>query len=420
MHELRGSTATEDSHMRALLLIIPLVFAALQPASAQPASEVIARHMEAGTINAGAETLQRMVAANPSDANAVQALGFMQMAQAVETLGQGLYRYGLVTPRGMLIPILRLPVPNNPAPEKLDYAKLRAVYVRFLADLAKAEATLARVPASGDIKFVLNLGNIKLDLKGGSRAEELEPFGKILIALGMRGEMTSWKVAFDRADGTWLRGYTHVLSSFLEFVLAYDWQDTYGATAHHFFMGARDADNPLHRMDSGHPSISRDSPALVDAVALIHLVRWPLAEPERMKRAHGHLKQVVALSRQTWREVMAETDDDREWLPNPRQKSRAVTIGEVTDARVTAWLQVMDEFDALLDGRKLLAHWRFNNGIDMKAFFEQPRAFDLVLWATGHGATPYLKEGPLVSSETTRQWQMLFGGQFFTYAFWFN
>jgi hypothetical protein len=406
--------------MRALSVILSLILASLAPLHAQTASELISRHMEAGTVTAGAQNLQRVAAANPADATAVQALGFMQMAQAIETLGQGLYRYGLAAPRGSLIPILRLPVPENPNPEKLDYAKLRAVYVRFLADLAKAEATLARVPPTGDIKFVLDLGKIKLDLKGNSRADELEPFGKILNALGMRGQFESWEVAFDRADGTWLRGYTHVLSSFLEFVLAYDWQETYAATAQHFFIGARDSANPVHRMDSGNPMVARDTPALVDAIAMIHLIRWPLVEPERMKRAHGHLKQVVALSRQNWREVMAETDDDREWLPNPRQKSRAVTVGEVTEERVAAWLQVMDEFDALLDGRKLLAHWRFANGVDMRAFFMEPRPFDLVLWATGHGAMPYLKDGPLVSSETTRQWQMLFGGQFFTYAFWFN
>ena len=406
--------------MRAFFLIIPLMFAAFAPARAQTAGEIIARHTQAGTINAGAQALQNMVTARPGDANAVQALGFMQMAQAVEALGQGLHRYGLIAPRGSLLPILRMPVPDNPNPEKLDYAKLRAVYVRFLADLAKAEGTLARIPATGDVKFVLDLAKVRLDLNGDGRADDNETLGVILAALGVRGNLESWEVAFDRADGTWLRGYTHVLSSFLEFVLAYDWQETYGATAQHFFKGARDANNPLHRMDTGNPLVARDTPALVDAVALIHLVRWPLVEPERMKRARGHLKQVVTLSRQNWREVMAETDDDREWLPNPRQKSRAITVGEVTEERVTAWLQVVDEFEALLDGRKLLAHWRFEKGIDMKAFFEQPRPFDLVLWATGHGAVPYLKEGPLVSSETTRQWQMLFGGQFLTYAFWFN
>ena len=31
-----------------------------------------------------------------------------------------------------------------------------------------------------------------------------------------------------------------LLSSFLEFVLAYDWRETYGATAHLFFAGAAD------------------------------------------------------------------------------------------------------------------------------------------------------------------------------------
>jgi hypothetical protein len=77
----------------------------------------------------------------PQDAGARLAPGMFQLARATERLGQGLHRYGLVPPRQSFIPLLRLPVPA-PRPEKLDHDKLRAVYLTYLSDLTRAEATL--------------------------------------------------------------------------------------------------------------------------------------------------------------------------------------------------------------------------------------------------------------------------------------
>ncbi len=387
---------------------------------AQGAASVLREHAEAGRLEAGEQALSRMALANAADAEARMALGLIQFARAVEKLGQNLHQYGLQPPRQPLIPILRMPVPLNTSPEPLDYAKLRAVYATFLADIAAAERTLAAMPA-GEPKLVINLANVRLDLDRNGRADEAESLGRILAALsGARGEMPALEVAFDRADATWLRGYVNLLSAFLEFVLAYDWSETFAATGHHFFLGARDPANPLHGAAEPNPLLGRDGASIADAIALVHLVRWPLAEPDRMKRALAHLRQVPVLSRQNWREILAETDDDREWLPNPNQKNRAFTGLPVRQDLVDGWMRVMDEFEEMLEGRKLMAHWRLAKGIDMKAFFEQPRPFDLVLWMTGHAAAPYLRDGPMVTGETARQWQVIFGGNFLTYAFWFN
>ena len=395
---------------------------ALEPrAHAQGAPQLLRQHVEAGSLAAGEQAIQRMVSANRADADAQMALGFLQFARTVERLGQNLHRYGLEAPRQRFIPILRFPVPPNPRPEPLDYAKLRAVYAEFLAGLQTAEKTLAAVPGSGDPKLVLDLSRIRLDLDGNGRVEETETLGRVMAGvLNQRSEPISWEVAFDRADATWLRGYTHILSAFLEFVLAYDWSETYAAAAHHYFAGARVGGNLLHAEAEANPMLGRDGGTIADTIAMLHLIRWPLAEPDRMKRALAHLKQVPQLSRQNWREILAETDDDREWLPSPRQRTGGLGGLSVTQERIDGWMKVMDEFEAVLDGRKLIAHWRFRQGFDLKAFFENPRPFDLVLWITGHGAVPYLRDGPLVSSDTTRQWQMMFGGNFLAYAFWFN
>jgi hypothetical protein len=416
----------EGAAMKQLISGLFALMVLVAPVLAQDTASIVARHMEAGTYADGERELTSLAARSPQDPAARMGLGLVQFARAVEKLGQGLHRHGLQPPRQSFIPILRLPVPENPRPEKLDYDKLRAVYLAFLADLAKAEATLAALP-TGDVKLPIDLFKVRFDFNNDGRSGDDESLIGIMARIGggpgapaqiPAGQV--WPVAFDRSDATWLRGYCNVMSAFLEFVLAYDWRETYSATAHVFFKGAVDPANPAHAQGEPTAMLGRDSGTAADAVALLHLIRWPLAEPQRMANARTHLKQMVTLSRQNWREIMAETDDDREWLPGPHQKNSAITALQVTQERVDGWMAALDEFDAVLDGRKLLPHWRYAKGIDFKLFFEQPTTFDLVLWFTGHAAVPYLKDGDTLTQARTREIQTMFGGNFAGFAMWFN
>lgn len=404
------------------------------PAQAQTPAEVLNSHLTSGRLGEAVKALTAATARDPASAEARMALGFAQFAAAVERLGQSLHRYGLMSASAPYLPVLRMPVPENPKPERLDYQKMRAVYVQLLADLAAVDQTLARMPA-GEPKLVIDLFAIRLDLNGDGRISDDERLGNIVIALGMgpRGAMVprpggsappaeaaEWVVAFDRADALWLRGYSRLLSAFVEFVLAHDWHETYDATAHLFFAGAVDASNPMSLPDADGGMMGREGRQIADYVAFLHLARWPVVEPERMKAVRTHLKAVVALSRETWAAVLAETDDDREWLPAPHQKNRAVTALAVGEEQVKGWLAALDEFDAVLDGRKLVPHWRHQLGFDLRQVLEEPRPFDVVLWLTGHAARPYLKSGEMISQATWRQWQRIFSGNFLAYAFWFN
>jgi hypothetical protein len=83
-------------------------------------------------------------------------------------------------------------------------------------------------------------------------------------------------------------------------------------------------------------------------------------------------------------------------------------------------MSALDEVDAILDGKLLVPHWRFAKGLDARAFFEQPRTFDLMMLVTGAGAVPYLADGQVSSPERWREITRAFGDDFFLYAFWFN
>ena len=67
--------------------------------------------------------------------------------------------------------------------------------------------------------------------------------------------------------------------------------------------------------------------------------------------------------------------------------------------------------------------WRGTNkrrGINMKKFFLQPRDLDIVLWAHGSAAVPYLETGDVTDEVTWNRFQRAYRGQFFNFAAWIN
>lgn len=382
--------------------------------------------LESGQIAAGELAMAARLSADPNNNEARFGLGLVRFARAVERYGQSQYRYGLRAPRTMSVPLLRFPVPINPTPDELSYEKQRETLKTLLDDFANVEATLAPM-TDAQVKIVLDLNAIKFDLRGDGKPDDSEKLSSILASLRMtpldRAKPEPFEVAFDNADALWLRGYAQLLSASIEFVLAYDWRLTFERAGQLFYPRIApppfgDAVPAPHIGGAG--GFLGDAAQIADAIALIHEIRWPVAEAARLQSAHAHLKQVIALNRQTWKAILARTDDDRVWIPGPQQKHGVIASMPVNQEQVDAWLKALDEFDAVLDGKTLLPHWRFAQGFNFRKVFFDPRPFDLVLWATGHAAAPYLQAGPVLSGAEWAYWQRVFNGNFPGYAFWFN
>jgi hypothetical protein len=415
------------------LCLAAILLAGLLPAgnvSAQPASRaqaLIEEHLYAGTLEAGEKALRTLVADAPADADARFALGGVLVVRAVERFGQSMFRHGLKAPSDGMLPLFSLPLAYNPNPQPLTYDGFRAILARLVQDLDAAQAELSGV-AEGPVKLSVDIARIRLDLDGSGVADEREKLSSMVQslawaarrrALGAAGG-ESLPVSFDLADVYWLRGYAHMMAVSAEFLLAHDFRATFDATFHLFFPRAG---LPFSRLIKepepfvpGRPRL--DLGPIFDVVAFIHLVRWEVAEPQRLASIHTRLKSVVDLSRKTWAAVRAETDDDNEWLPGPRQKG--VLDMPVTDSMIDTWLAMLDELEAVLDGRLLAPHPRFQRGINVRRFFTEPRRFDLVLWFTGHGVLPYLEDGRIADGRSWTEAQRVFRGQLMSYAFWFN
>jgi hypothetical protein len=396
-------------------------------ASAQPASRVatlLEEHLYAGTLDAGEKALRAVVAGEPGNAEARFALGGVLLLRAVERFGQSMYRHGLQAPRNAFLPLFGLPLAFNPSPEPLTYEGFRTILAGLVQGLDAADAELARV-GDAPVKLTVDLARIRLDLDASGAADEREKLSAIIDTLAQvarrRGARSpggeSFAVGFDLADVHWLRGYANLMATSAEFFLAHDFRATFDATFHMFFPRAG---LPFSRLfaEPAMPGQGMGTGSIFDFVAFIHLARWEVAEPRRMASLHARLLNVIALNRKTWAAARAETDDDNEWLPAPHQKG--VIEMPVTAEMVASWLGMLDELEAVLEGRRLAPHPRFARGVNVKRVLTEPRTFDLVLWVTGHAALPYLEDGPVADGRSWAQAQQVFRGQLMAYAFWFN
>ncbi|HEX8523041.1 MAG TPA: hypothetical protein VF669_12355, partial [Tepidisphaeraceae bacterium] len=228
-------------------------------------------------------------------------------------------------------------------------------------------------------------------------------------------------IAFDAGDARWLRGYCHLLMALNDIAIAYDERELFDATAHLFF---RKVETPYPFLNEGRRVMDYGFGAdIADIIAFVHLIRCPLKEPARMQSALKHLQTMVQLSRESWKLYLAETDDDHEWIPNPKQAS-VVTQVRVTDEMVARWHQFLDVFESLLAGKSLAPFWRGNEtrGININKFFMQPPdKLDLVLWIQGSAVAPYLQEGQITDQKAWQEIWRAFGREsFFGFAVWFN
>ncbi|ESY50000.1 hypothetical protein ACYG9Z_06830 [Mesorhizobium sp. RSR380A] len=411
----------------AFLLLLPL-------SSARAAApEAATALFEAKTVTERNRALTTLESAAKGDPASAYAAGAGEFFTALEILAGGLHRHGFESPQSFMLPLMRLPIPDNPDPEPLTYEQFRAILVAFRDRLETSAATLGSVPADADIGMVVDLTHAGIDLNEDGAIAPDESMAAIMASLSRGGissdgAASSLTFRFDRADGFWLQGYAEFLMAQADFWLAHDFRTMFDGSFHMLFPRAK---LPLQDIlvppagDMG-SSIFSSEWRIADFISMVHLVNWSVVEPERRQAARRHLLEIIRLSREDWKAIRAETDNDREWLPGPQQKGENPLTGlEVGEEQVEAWLATLTMAEDLLEGRKLLPHFRITastgQGINMKRFFEEPKPFDLVLSITGPAIAPYLESGEIVTSGEFDQIQRQFGGGgFLTFALWFN
>ncbi|MHC4406107.1 MAG: hypothetical protein ACYTG0_41245, partial [Planctomycetota bacterium] len=339
----------------------PDAITAAEPAVARslPEPPLVEEYLYTGELARGEQALLVALQKNPADDQVRFGLGVLQFVRAIERFSQALHEYG-ARADNTNVPFLRVPVPKNDKPSTISYKALGRVFDVLIADLARAEKTLAGVK-NEKVKLRLRLAAVQLDLTGDGRPTD--KFIDILIKLnGGRFEFLKenpdFLVCFDRGDLAWLRAYCHLLSAMLEGYRALDLEAEFD-----------------QRVKDVFPKVElTGKPGGVHGDVLV------IADGARLGRFRTHLLAVCELNRETWKFIRAETDDDHEWLPHPMQKG---VIGlPVTDGMIDGWLAMVDQLDGLLEGELLLPGWVVRlvaktpdgKGLNLKTLLDDPPA----------------------------------------------
>lgn len=331
------------------------------------------------------QQLQQFIALHPADQQAQFALGATQFLLALEHLSQKFYRYGALNQRSDWLPgMFAIPLVVNPTPATATYADLRQALKDLLSELASAEATLAKV-TDPKVKLRLDLLAANMDIRGDGISRWMS-LPELQLDPGQQVR-ESFVVAFDYSDALWLRGYCHTLSAFCEAALIHDHQPYFDNLAF----------NPY------------EPPTMA------------VLEKERGKAVLDHVQAVVDLSRLTWKAIQAETDDDAEWLPGPRQKNGVLRVA-ITDEMVVAWHDLLNDLEALVAG-KLLLPLNFSGarqGLNVRTFLLDPPALEWRQWQMAEFEEPYVEQGEVVTLENIWRLNEVFRGNLLPYALWIN
>lgn len=343
------------------------------------------------------------------------ALGALNTLQAVEHILQ--VRYNNYSGRLPLVPGGNSQLRLNPNAE-FDPAFIENALSGAIERLAVAESHLAGL---GDAEFglAINLDDIWFDVDGDGKRALDEGLGSFLgVGLNMPTPDDEQMpiVQFDRADGSWLLAYTHVLQGMAEMVLSTDptpaiTKVTEGrATMERLGVVARD---PIFGDEN-----------ILDTITIVVTALHGPVEKARTQKALGHFQSMIAANKEFWSLVALEEDDQAEWLPNPKQTS-AFGV-PVTQEVADGWQDVLDELAAVLDGDALVPFWRVQPvgtqsvGINMNKFLTDPGDLDLMLLVHGAAFAPYLEEGRVVGVDVFERFSDMTGGQAGLFALWFN
>jgi hypothetical protein len=351
----------------------------------------------------------------PADNSDRFSLATLQVLDAVQTFSSTVSKLGL-NPQmvGNGLPFLRMVPIGGPTTNVASRAAIGEAFDNLKSGLTEANETLARI-TDQDFKVEVNLSQLKIDLAGNGTNELLiTTLNRIWTLPAQTTNKQDIVIRFDRGDAYWLKGYTHCLIGLIDVLQTYDWRPVWNQCAHVVFQHP----NPLPPIAQHEvPSEGRWT-MWVDLVAALHDMRLAPTNPKGLEDAREQFLQMIACSRLTWKSILAETNDDHEWLPNPRQTGPGGS--KITQPQIDGWLRLMDETERVLKGEKLLPHWRIQNGtgINVDKLVRDPPPLDLILMIQGSAFLPYLEQGPISDAATWRTLTLPYGSEFFRFALW--
>lgn len=396
--------------------LFPLAFIAATPFAAS--SETISQEIARTGLTA---TETRLAALTERAPDEQLALGGVQFLRAIEGTFQTRWAAGL-TDRTGILPLLRLPLEDNPNPPPFDHKIIAQIFRDAEAHLTTAQTSLAAAPSDGDYGLTVSLGDLWFDVNANATRDAgedlLDIAGPALLGWQWAERdpaIPAPVIRFDAADAAWLSAYAHLLTGISEIVLAYDPTEPVSRV-----MGARAT---MAQWGEAPPDFifgGQTAPDSFDIIAMVLATLDQTPDAPLMLAARDHLLACIAENRRFWTLVGMETDNTQEWLPNDKQTSAlGITLPAGTGL---AWQAVLTDGEAILKGEKLVPYWRIGDkgGVNVARIFTDPKAVDVAGWIQGWGALPYLETGALVTPESWSAFENLVGGDPMLLSIWLN
>lgn len=205
-----------------------------------------------------------------------------------------------------------------------DHARMRAAMESALGDFAAVRADLDVAAADPGFSLEMCLACWERDWNHSGEVDdsdrrlmqiEIDADGREYAENDPRRRPT---FRFDVGDVHWARAMVAYQSAALELILAYKWTDL-----DKLLMSAMGGRAPTIRIELG--------------------------DPRRVARARELILAGLDASQKTREAYLAETDDDREWVPNPSQKNHPLPL-PVDAALYETWRGVLDDLRGLVAG----------------------------------------------------------------------
>lgn len=158
----------------------------------------------------------------------------------------------------------------------------------------------------------------------------------------------------------------------------------------------------------------------VDALYVLVAALKQQPDPARISAAMTHWRAMIAENRRFWTLIEAETDDDREWIPNARQ-TPALPV-EIDPAMARAWQDVLEDAEAVLTGRLLIPHPMLpgGHGISLAHYERYPTPIDLMEAIHGIGFYEHSAKGPMITMQRWQAFNRLARGRGGLFSVYFN
>lgn len=378
------------------------------------------------TAQIGTDSLTQTMAqfsALPDKTPAEQfALGALHFLHGIEKTLQVRWEYNAALD-DLDIPVMRLPVPPNPAAKPFKPDLITGLFTELLTDMDASRAALDQIPDGADVALNVNIADLWFDINMNNTrdlGEGIVEVGAVTLMgnpdLGDAEGLPPMGIRFDTADVAWLTAYTHMVSAAGELVVAFDPTEAITAVMN----AAQKIDELRGEPFSRSGFIGASETRWVDQFAMAYGALNQQPDVTRTRASHAHLLNMIAENKAFWAGVEAETDNVKEWIPNANQTA---ALGfELPPEASTAWQVILGDVEAMLNGDLLIPYWRLGakGGVNMQKLFMDPPVFDIVTWIQGYGLLPYLERGPVITPDAINQFEDMTGGDIMLFSFLFN